>query len=136
MKVSIRWSTATGRLVVAGAIIISAGCASTSLQFTAPVGPAAAGPTARASAETPASAASLVDSARLVAQAEREGYKPVIQDGTVIYCWADVDTGSRISTKKCVGSDQMRELLLQDQQQRENAQEREAGNTACNAASC
>lgn len=131
MKMAARWPTALGCLAVAAAITISAGCASTSRQPTA-----SARPATKAANETPASAGNLIDSANLTTQAERQGYKPEVHDGAVVYCWTDAETGSSIPTRKCVNQDQMREMLLQSEQQREDMKRNEASNTQCLAVAC
>ena len=107
--------------------------------WTAPVvtiRPTMATPAMKTADQTPASTGSLVDLANFTAQAERQGYRPEITGGSILYCSTGIETGSRIRTQQCIGPDQMREVLFQSQQQRQNAQQREAGNTACNAASC
>ena len=136
MKVSVHWPTVLGCIAVAGAITIAAGCASASRQLTTSATPATIEPKARAEHETPASARSLIDSANLKTQAEGHGYKPEIHDGAVIYCWTDAETGSSIPTKKCVNEDQMREMLLQSRQQRQDMERNEASHTSCPAVSC
>lgn len=135
MKVPVRCPTALGYIAVAAAISLAAGCASASRQSTASA-PEAAAATARTANETPASAGSLVESANLTAQAEEQGYRPEVHDGAVIYCWTDAETGSSIPTKKCVNPDQMREMLLQSRQQRQDMQRNEASRTSCPAVSC
>lgn len=136
MKIPVRWQTAPGCLALAAALIISAGCASTSPQPTASAKPAPAVAAGGIARQTPASVGSLVDSANLTAQAEREGYRPEVHDGAVIYCWTDAETGSSIPTKKCVNQDQMREMLLQSQQQREDMRRNQASSTQCVAVAC
>ena len=128
MKASILWPRPLVCLAAAGAILIAAGCASTSRQPAATAATAAGG--------TPASTGTLIDSANLTTEARQEGYKPEIHDGAVIYCWTDAETGSSIPTRKCVNQDQMREMLLQSQQVREDKQQNEAHSTSCPAPSC
>lgn len=134
MKASIPWSRPLVCLAAAGAILTAAGCASASRQPAASA--ATAAPAARAAGGTPASASTLVDSANLTTEARQEGYKPEVHDGAVIYCWTDAETGSSIPTRKCVNQDQMREMLLQSQQVREDRRQSEASSTSCASPPC
>lgn len=132
MSVSVRWPAALA-CAVAATITIAAGCASVPRQSTVAATPV---PRSRGAEETPASAGSLVDAADLTTAAEEQGYKPEVHGGAVIYCWTDAETGSSIPTKKCVNQDQMREMLLQSQQQRQDIQRNQASQTSCPAVSC
>jgi hypothetical protein len=136
MKMSSRWPTVLGCLPVAAAIIISTGCAATSRQPTASARPATATSPARAADQTPASAGTLLDSANLMTLARQEGYKPEVHGGAVIYCWTDAETGTTIPTRKCVNEDQMREMLLQNQQDRQDMQRNEASEKSCPGVAC
>lgn len=136
MKASSRWLTVLGCLPLAAAIIISTGCASTSRPPTASAGPATAAPPAKTGDQTPASTGSLLDSASLMTLARQEGYKPEVHGGTVIYCWTDAETGTTIPTRKCVNEDQMREMLLQNQQDRQDLQRNEASEKTCPGVAC
>jgi hypothetical protein len=125
---------------LAVAVLISAGCANTprgaappspasaAIAGTAATAPHSRGPQAPAAApayagdETPASQTQLVESADFALNAERQGFKPEVRNGVVIYCWTDDDIGSRIPSKKCVNQAQLELMLQQRQKQRDALQ--------------
>jgi hypothetical protein len=123
MTQSATWLRVLRRLATVGALIIATSCAAT--------GPANRNATAASPAgnttygtpadETPASTRNLVDTAALTTKAEQEGFKPEIHDGDVFYCRKQVDFSerTRIPTRQCVDEDGLRQLLLREQQQRD-----------------
>ena len=121
--------------ILAVAVLIAAGCANTPRQ-AAPLSLAsatAAGRAANASPsnapkasspayaveETPASQTQLVECADFALNAQRQGFKPEVRNGVVVYCWTDDDIGSRIPSKKCVDKAQLEVMLQQRQKQRD-----------------
>jgi hypothetical protein len=115
--------------ILALALLITAGCAA------APPQAASSAPATGAQAavydETPASQTDLVESAEFALSARREGLKPQVRNGVVVYCWTDQDIGSRLPTKKCVNQTQAQILIQQREAQREAVQRVTGG--ACTA---
>lgn len=136
MNGSARCVTMFRSALLAGALLMAAGCATTPAASPPPASGAVAGnavATAQAPAyvadETPASQSELVQSADFTRNAYREGFKPEIRNGAVVYCWTDDDIGSRLPTKKCVNQAQAELLIQQRQAQRDALQRKTSGCT-------
>jgi len=123
--------------ILGAALVAAAGCAATPQQVASPppvsaaTGKAATGTRAPAyvADETPASESDLVQSADFTRDAYKEGFKPEIRNGAVVYCWTDDDIGSRLPTKKCVNQAQAEILIQQRQAQRDALQRMNSGCT-------
>lgn len=131
--------------LLAAAVLVAAGCANTPqaapLPLTSTTAPGTAANASPSNApqasspayvvdETPASQRQLVESADFALIAQRQGFKPEVRNGVVIYCWTDDDIGSRIPSKKCVNRAQLDAMLQQRQKQRDALQRGSASGCA------
>jgi len=69
-----------------------------------------ANPAASQAAASPA-AAQL--SSETLKKAKELGLKAETHNGTTKYCWEDASVGTRFTTKKCVGPDQLDDIIAQ-----------------------
>jgi hypothetical protein len=137
MNLSARCFSMLRSALFSAALLLAAACASAPPQGASP--PSASGTVAGSQGaaqapaytedETPASQSELVASADFTANAQRQGFKPEVRNGVVVYCWSDQDIGSRLPTKKCVNQTQL-QILLQQRQAQRDAMQRMTG-TGC-----
>jgi hypothetical protein len=80
--------------------------------------------------DAPPKAASVSPS--LLKRAKDEGFKPEVRNGVTVYCWKDADIGSRFTTKKCVGEDQLQIMLDRRQAQRDEVAKSTTGGMKAN----
>lgn len=109
--------------LLAGAVLMAAGCATSPQPLASQARPAAtaAAPTATdyGASQTPMSDARLVASAEFATNALQHGFTPEVRDGVLVYCWVDEAIGSRIPSKKCMDKTQLEITLRQRQAQRD-----------------
>ncbi len=55
--------------------------------------------------------------------ATNAGYSPEMHNGEVRFCVVDTDMGSKISSKKCLNEEQLRNRLERSQRQRDDLRE-------------
>jgi PBP1b-binding outer membrane lipoprotein LpoB len=110
MSDSARVSSALRYLSLAAMATVLAGCASTS-QNAAP---------ATASAESPAAASQVVDTADFTKRAQDDGWNPVIRNGQVLYCKDEAPLDSRFPERKCLNKAGVEQMMLAEQHQRDS----------------
>jgi hypothetical protein len=123
MTPSATWIRMLRRFAAAAAVVIATSCAATPppSQSTPAASLQGQTPAVIPADETPASARDLVDTAHLTAKAEQEGFKAEVRDGDVVYCRKQIDFSerTRIPTRQCLNEDELRALLVKEQQQRD-----------------
>jgi hypothetical protein len=58
-------------------------------------------------------------SADTIKRAKAVGMHPEVHKGVTVYCWEDATIGTRFTTKKCVGEDQLNDILEQREAQQD-----------------
>lgn len=110
MSDSARVSSPFRYLCLAAVATVLAGCASTS-QNAAP-----------ASAESPAAASQVVDTADFTKKAQDDGWNPIIRNGQVLYCKDEAPLGSRFPEKTCLNKVGVEQMMLAEERQRQQMQ--------------
>ncbi len=116
-------------LIVVATALITAACAD------APSSPPVASqPTA---APIPVAAPALTSSGSVVSPELRKkaagvGYFPRTRKGVAVFCRKDADIGTRIPTEKCIGEDQVAEVVARSVEAKENLRKGEM----CSSPAC
>jgi hypothetical protein len=79
-----------------------------------------AAPTGTPAPAATAPAAPAGPSAETLAKAKSLGLKTEVRKGVTQYCWEDASVGSRFTTKKCVGENQLNEIIAQREALKDN----------------
>jgi hypothetical protein len=82
--------------------------------------PAQTSTTASATQTTASDSAPAKPSDATVKKAKSMGLHAEVHNGATQYCWEDANLGTRFPTKKCVGEDQLNDLVAQRQATQDN----------------
>lgn len=82
--------------------------------------PAQTSTTASAAQTTASDSASAKPSDATLKLAKSMGLHAEVHKGATQYCWEDANLGTRFPTKKCVGEDQLTDLVAQRQATQDN----------------
>ena len=110
MSASRRISSPLCYLSMVAVATVLAGCASTARNA------------ATASAESPASASELADTADFTKKAQDDGWRPEIRNGQVLYCRDEAPLGSRFPERTCLNKSSVEQMMLAEERQRQNMQ--------------
>jgi hypothetical protein len=89
-------------------------------EATAPAAAPAQTSTPPATQTTASESAAAKPSDATVKLAKSMGLHPEVRKGVTQYCWEDANLGTRFPTKKCVGEDQLTDLVAQRQATQDN----------------